>query len=59
MINNFQNFITQLNQFRQTFTGNPQQQVQQMLNSGKITQTQYNNAVQIANNIMRMMGGKF
>lgn len=57
-MNNFQNFMTQFNQFRQTFNGNPQQQVQQMLNSGKITQAQYNNAVNMANQFIRMMGGK-
>ena len=45
-------------QFRQMFSGNPQQQVQQMLNSGKITQAQYNQAVQMANQMMKMMGGK-
>ncbi len=58
MINNIQNFIAQLNQFKQTYSGNPQQQVQQMLNSGRITQAQYNSAVQTANSIMKMLGGK-
>lgn len=56
---NIQEFMSKLNQFKQAYTGNPQQQIQQMLNSGKVTQQQYNNAVQMANNIMRMMGGKF
>ena len=45
-------------QFRQTFRGDPKQQVQQMLNSGKITQAQYNDAVQKANTLMQMLGGK-
>lgn len=55
---NIQDFISKFNQFKQTYTGNPQQQIQQMLNSGKVTQQQYNNAVNTANQIMRMLGGK-
>jgi hypothetical protein len=31
---NFMNMMSQFNQFRQNFTGDPRQQVQQMLNSG-------------------------
>ena len=43
-------------QFQQMFKGDPKQQVQQMLNSGKISQQQYNNAVQMAQQLQRMMG---
>ena len=43
------NFLAQFMQFKQNFKGNPQQQIQQMLNSGRISQQQYNNAVQMAN----------
>ena len=50
--------MQRFNQFRQMFRGDPQQQVQQMLNSGRITQEQYNQAVQTANQIMRMLGGR-
>ena len=50
------NFLQRFNQFRQNFSGNPQQQIQRMLNSGQITQEQYNRAVQQAQNIMRMLG---
>ena len=55
-MNNINEFIQRLNQFKQTFSGNPQQQVQQMLNSGRVTQQQYNNAVNMANQIMRVIG---
>ena len=58
MGNPMQMIMQRFNQFRQTFQGNPQQQVQQMLNSGRISQEQYNQAVQTANQIMRMFGGK-
>lgn len=45
-------------QFQQMFRGDPRQQVQQMLNSGKITQGQYNQAVQTAQLVARMFGIK-
>lgn len=45
-------------QFQQTFKGDPRQQVQQLLNSGRVSQEQYNNAVQMAQQLQRMMGGK-
>jgi len=55
MYNNQQpNIIQQFNQFRQTFQGNPRQQVQQLLNSGRVSQEQYNRAVQMANQMMKM-----
>jgi vancomycin permeability regulator SanA len=43
-------------QFQQMFRGDPRQQIQQMLNSGKISQNQYNQAVQMAQQLQRMMG---
>ena len=45
-------------QFRQAFRGNPDQQIQQLLNSGKVNQQQYNQAVQMAQQMRRFMGGK-
>ena len=47
-IGNMQNIIKQFQQFKQNFNGDPQQQIQQLLNSGKISQAQYNKAVQMA-----------
>jgi len=52
------NIIQQFNQFRQNFRGNPQQQIQQMLNSGKVSQAQYNAAVQKAQQLQRLLMGK-
>ena len=43
-------------QFRQMFRGDPRQQIQQMMNSGKVNQTQYNQAVQMAQQFQKMMG---
>lgn len=48
------NIIEQFRKFQQSFKGDPQQQVQQLLNSGKVTQEQYNRAVQTANTLMQM-----
>lgn len=59
MPNNMTAFMNQLQQFRRTFQGDPRQQIQQMLNSGKITQAQYNQAVQQANQMVQMMRGIF
>lgn len=57
--NPMMNMITQLNQFRQTFQGNPKQQVQQLLNSGKMSQEQFNQLSQMATQIQNMMNGRF
>ena len=48
--------VQRFQQFQQMFRGDPRQQVQEMLNSGKITQGQYNQAVQMAQQLQRMMG---
>lgn len=48
------NMLMQFMQFRNSFRGNPQQMVQQMLNSGRISPQQYQNAVQIANQFQQM-----
>jgi len=52
------NIMQRFQQFQRMFKGNPQQQVQQLLNSGKVSQSQYNQAVQMANQFMKMFGGK-
>jgi len=51
------NMIEQIQKLKQTYR-DPNQVIQQMLNSGKVTQAQYNAAVQKAQGIMRMMGIK-
>ena len=53
---NPQNLYQQIQQLKNSFHGDPNQQIQQMLNSGKVTQQQYNDAVQKAQQIMRMLG---
>lgn len=47
-------FITQLNQLKSK-GGDPNQMIQQMLNSGRVTQGQYDAAVKQAQQIMKML----
>ena len=54
-MNNPMALIQQFNQFKNSYTGNPQQQIQQMLNSGQISQEQYNQAVQTANMLKNIL----
>lgn len=49
------NTIQAFMQFMQTYKGDPRMQIQQMLNTGRITQQQYNNAVQIAQQLQKML----
>ena len=49
------NAIQRFLQFKQQFRGNPQEQVQQLLNSGRISQAQYDQAVQMANQMANQL----
>lgn len=51
------NLINQFLQFRKTFTGNPQQMVQSMLNSGRISQEQVNQYAKQADDLYRQLKG--
>ena len=50
--------IQRFQQFSRAFQGDPKQQVQQLLNSGRVSQEQYNQAVNLANQLQKMMGRK-
>ena len=47
--------LQRFQQFRQNFHGNPQEQVQQLLKSGRVSQQQYDEAVKKANELFKMM----
>ena len=49
------NFMQRFQQFRQTFSGNPQQMVQQLLQSGKVSQEQYQNAMRMAQQMQGLL----
>lgn len=48
--------ITRFNQFRQGFKGNPQETIQQLMSSGRISQEQYNQAVRMAQKLRGILG---
>lgn len=50
--------LERIKAFKQTFNGNPQQIIQNMINSGRITQAQVNNYAQQANEIYKQLIGK-
>lgn len=54
--NPYHNMFKQFEEFRKNFKGDPQAKIQQMLNSGQISQQQYNMAVQKANMIKSFFG---
>lgn len=55
---NVSGLMQRFQQFRQMFQGDPRQQVQQLLNSGRVSQQQYDQAVQMAQQMQRMLGMK-
>lgn len=52
--NNPMNMLSAFNQFRKNFKGDPRAQVQELLNSGKMTQAQYNQLSNMANQFRNM-----
>lgn len=55
-MNPMNGLLQRFQQFRQMFKGDPRQQVQQLLNSGRVSQDQYNRAVQMAQQLQKMLG---
>lgn len=53
--NNMTNLLSQFNQFRSTFSGNPEQQVKQLLQSGRMSQEQFNQFAQMANQLRQLL----
>lgn len=49
------NFLTQFNQFRSNFVGNPEQQVKQLLSSGRMSQQQFEQIAQTANQLYQLI----
>jgi hypothetical protein len=49
------NFISQFNQFRSIFSGNPETQVKQLLQSGRMSQEQFNQFAQTANQLQQLI----
>lgn len=54
----FSNMVQQFNQFRDSFQGDPQQEVMRLLQSGKMSQQQLNQLQQAAQQFQMLLGGK-
>ena len=55
-INNpLQQFLTQFNQLRKTYQGNPKEEVEKMLQTGQMSQQQFNQLREMANQIMQFV----
>lgn len=54
--NPFAQIIREAQNLKNTFNGNPREEVQKLLNSGAMSQQQFNKYSQIAQQVMQMMG---
>lgn len=48
-------FINQVNHFRNSFNGNPREEVQKLLDSGQMSQDQFNRFAKIANQLSSLI----
>lgn len=56
--NGMQQMMQRFQQFQQAFRGDPKQIVQQLLNSGKVSQAQYDQAVKMAQQYQKVLNDK-
>jgi hypothetical protein len=54
---NMANLISQFNQFRSAFQGDPEQKVKELLNSGQMTQAQFQQLSEAAKQFQMLMKG--
>lgn len=52
---NMNDLLQRFGQFKQTFNGNPRAQVQQLLNTGRMTQEQFTQLKQMAEQMQRLL----
>lgn len=55
---NFMNMLGQFNQFKANFRGDPKQQVQELLSSGRMSQQQFNQLSQLAQQFQNLMNNR-
>lgn len=56
VVNNLQQTLSNFNQFKNSFQGNPKDKVQELLNTGKMTQQQFNNLSAVARQLQNLIG---
>lgn len=54
-LGNFQKMMQQFQQFKQDFHGNPQEEVQKLISSGRINQQQLNQVQALAQQFQKLM----
>ena len=54
--NPLEQLAKQAREFRKQFSGNPRQEVERLLNSGELSQADFNKYSQIAQQVIQMMG---
>lgn len=54
--NQFMQIVQEAQKLKNTFKGNPREEVQRLLNSGELSQADFNRYSQIAQQVMQMMG---
>lgn len=54
-LGNMTRMLQQFQQFKSTFQGNPKQEVQRLLNSGQMSQNQYNQLQNMARQFMQVL----
>ena len=54
--NNINQVMTQYNQFRSNFQGDPKQKVQELLDSGRMSQEQFNQLSMMAQQFQSLIG---
>lgn len=55
----FVDMMSRFQKFKQNFSGDPKEQVQQLLNNGQMTQEQFNQLSKMATQFQQMMRGRF
>ena len=56
--NPLEQLAQQARDFRRQFSGNPRQEVERLLQTGQMSQSQFNQYSQIAQQVVQMMGNK-
>ena len=56
--NPFMQIMQEAQNLKNTIKGNPREEVQKLLNSGQMSQSQFNQLSQIANQVIQAMGNK-
>ena len=56
--NPFEQLAQQARDFRRQFSGNPRQEVERLLQTGAMSQSDFNRYSQIAQQVVQMMGNK-